>query len=386
MKVAILHEMLVKFWWAEKVVQTFSKMYPNADIFTLIYDENKMSEFFPGKKIITPKITQRIFKLFKNQRLCLPFMARWVESLDFSKYDLVICSSSGFAHGAITKPECKFVVYCHAPARYMWDWTNEYKAELWVGKTFKWNILWFFLNRLFLKMRIWDVMASKRSDITFANSSNTQSRITKYHRKESIVLYPPIETTRFQKQLSEDLEFHLEDLWVEKWEYYIIISALTEFKRLDVAIKWFKKLPDSKLVIIWDWSNDYKQELVNLKWEDNDNIYFVWPQYWDDLVNIVQNSLGLIFPGEEDFWMVPVEALAAWKPVFALSKWGLLETVTAWITWEFFDDVEWSDFVEKFALFNKNNADWKYDPIDCIRKAEEFSEESFMQKFSHSIK
>ena len=310
-----------------------------------------MSEFFPWKEIITPKITQRIFKLFKNQRLCLPFMARWIESLDFSDYDLVVCSSSWFAHWAITKPECKFIVYYHAPARYMWDWTNEYKKEIWANRWLKWYIL----NKLFLKLRIWDFIASKRSDIAFANSSNTQSRITKYHRKDSIVLYPPIETTRFQKVLADDFGFPLADLWFQKGEYYIIISALTEFKRLDVAIEWFKKIPQSNLIIIWDW--EHKEELIKLAWDSN-NICFVWPQYWDDLVNIVQNSKWLIFPWEEDFWMVPVEALAAWKPVFALKKWGLLETVTAWITWDFFHDVEWEDFVERFEEFNQKNNDW----------------------------
>ena len=379
MKIAILHEMLVKFWGAEKVVQTFQKMYPEADLFTLIYDEKKMGEFFPPEKITVAKSTQRIFKIFKNQRFCLPYMSSSVESLDFSEYDMVICSSSWFAHWAITKPECKFVVYYHAPARYMWDWTNEYKKEIWADKWIKWYIL----NKLFLKLRIWDYIASKRSDISLANSSNTRSRITKYFRKDSSVLYPPIETKRFQKEIDNNSilnSFSLQEKEVPA-EYYIIISALTEFKRLDIAIKWFNQLT-SKLLIIW--AGDYKWELEKLV--SSDNIIFAWPQYWDDLVSLVQNSLGLIFPWEEDFWMVPVEALAAWKPVFALSKWWLLETNTAWITWEFFNDVEWEDFVEKFNIFHKNNLSWKYKPEDCIKKAEEFSEESFERKFRELIK
>ncbi len=374
--------MLVKFGWAEKVVQTFMKMYPDADIFTLIYDENRMSEFFPDKKIITPSLTQWIYKIFKNQRFCLPFMPRAIESLDFSSYDLVICSSSWFAHWAITKPECKFVVYCHAPARYMWDWTNEYQVELGVWKSIKWNILWFFLNRLFLKLRVWDYMASKRPDITLANSSNTQSRIKKYHRKVSTVLYPPIETKRFQKDISSEIfNKQITEFSIEKDDYYIIISALTEFKRLDVAIKWFNQA-DSKLLIIW--TGEYKSELEKLI--EKENIIFTWPQYWDDLVSLVQNSQWLIFPWEEDFWMVPVEALAAWKSVFALSRWWLLETVTAWITWEFFNDVEWIDFVENFEKFHKNNIIWKYKSHDCTAKAEEFNEDNFIEKFREIIK
>ncbi len=378
MKIAILHEMLVKFGWAEKVVQTFQKMYPDVDLYTLIYDEKKMWEFFPSEKVRVAKPTQRIFKLLKNQRFCLPFMSKAVESLDFSQYDMVICSSSGFAHWAITKPECKFIVYYHAPARYMWDWTNEYKKEIWADKGVKWYII----NKLFLKLRIWDYIASKRVDISLANSSNTQSRITKYFRKDSTVLYPPIETKRFQKEINSNIfSSQAEEFNISQNNYYIIISALTEFKRLDVAIKWFNNL-DTKLLIIW--AGDYKTELEKLV--ENKNIIFAWAQYWDDLVSLVQNSLWLIFPWEEDFWMVPVEALAAWKPVFALAKWWLLETNSAWITWEFFNDVEWKDFVETFNIFHKNNLVWKYKPEDCIKKAEEFSEESFEKKFKEIIK
>jgi hypothetical protein len=120
-------------------------------------------------------------------------MARSVESLDFSGYDVVIASSSGFAHGAITKPETKFIVYYHSPTRYLWDWTNEYKKDIGATK----GIKGFLLNSLFLKIRQWDYIASKRSDMSLANSENVKKRIEKYYRKDAFVIYPPIETTRF---------------------------------------------------------------------------------------------------------------------------------------------------------------------------------------------
>ncbi len=378
MKIAILHEMLIKFWGAEKVVQSFLKAFPEADLYTLIYDEKKVWDFFPKQKINKQCFylkTQKIYNLFKKQRLCLNYMAISVEQLDFSDYDIVLCSSSWFAHWAITKPETKFIVYYHSPARYMWDWTFEFKRDLKIPKFIK-PLFIYKLNKLLLKLRQWDFIASKRNDITIANSKNTASRIKKYYKKDSILLYPPVETNRFSKQI---------DLSKTNFEsvtknYNLIISALTEFKKIDIAIKAFNKINNQKLIIIWDW--DYKKELQKISWK---NISFIWKQYWDDLVWLVQNSLGLIFPWEEDFWIVPIEVMAAWKPVFALAKWWLLETIIAWETWEFFYEKSWKDFIERFNIFDKNNKSWKYLKENCQKQAEKFSEEKFNQKLKNII-
>lgn len=410
MKIAILHEMLVKLGWAEKVVEVFLKIFPKADLFTLIYDEKKMKKFFPKEQINSQVFnlkTQKVYNLLKKQRLCLPFMSRSVEQLDFSAYDLVICSSSSFAHWAITKPETKFVVYYHSPSRYLWDWTNEYKRDIWFDK----GIKWYFLNKLFLKLRIWDYIASNRNDIRMANSVNVQKRIKKYYKKDSILLYPPVDTKRFW---TSPLTFSWS--WTGPLlqgegnkNYYIIISALTEFKKIDIAINWFNKMKDLNLVIIWEgnyrkkleemvekdkyfWKTDWRlsesQSLIGwvsersfsnniLSW----NIQFVWPKYDNELVFLVQNSMWLIFPGEEDFWIVPIEVMAAWKSVFAYNWWGLKETVIAWKTWEFFDIKDWKDFVSRFKKYHKNNLEWKYNEEDCKKQAEKFSEESFKTNF-----
>ena len=370
MKIAILHEMLIKLGWAEKVVENWCKMYPDADIFTLIYDEEKSGKIFPENKI-NPQVfdlfTQTVYKYTKKQRLCLPFMSKAIEQLDLSEYDVVLCSSSWFAHGAITKPDTKFIVYCHSPARYMWDWTNEYKKDIWANS----GIKWFLLNKLFLKLRQWDYIASKRADITLANSTNTAWRITKYYRKDSEVLFPPIETDRFAKQINIKAKYN---------DYYIIISALTEFKKIDIAIKAFNKMSDKNLVIISDW--DYRKTLEKMAQK---NTTFVGYQYWDNLVSLVQNSNWLIFPWEEDFWMVPVEVMAAWKPVFAY-RWGwLLETVLEWVTWEFFDDKNWDDFEISFREFDNDNLDWKYLAENCKKQAEKFSEKKFEEKIKELV-
>jgi glycosyltransferase involved in cell wall biosynthesis len=308
--------------------------------------------------------------LTKKQRFCLAAMSWSVESLDFSKYDLVISSSSGFAHWAITKPETQFLVYYHSPARYMWDWTNEYKKDIWCNKWIK----WFLLNKLFLNLRQWDVIASSRVDTVVANANNTANRITKYYRRDSELLYPPIEVSRFQKEISDYNNTY--------WDYYIIISALTEFKRLDVAISSFNKMLDKKLLIIWAWDSRNKLESL-VEWN---NIIFTGPQYWDDLVWLVQNSQGLIFPGEEDFGIVPIEVMATWKPVFALWKWGLLETVIQWETWDFFENDNWWDFIEKFIIFHENNLNWKYTIQNCKKQADKFSDIEFEKNLLKLIK
>lgn len=377
MKVAILHEMLIKLGGAEKVVENFMKLFPDATIFTLIYNEKKCGKVFPREKI-SPQVwkskTQKRYNLFKKQRFCLALMAISVENFDFSEYDLVICSSSWFAHWAITKPETKFVVYCHSPARYMWDWTNEYKRDLGLNSWWKKYFLKPFIERTFYKNRQWDLMASSRADLIIANSKNTSNRIKKYYRRESEILYPPVETQRFAKILEKNnFEKPFE-------KYYIIISALTEFKKIEIAISWFNELEENLLII---WAGDFRENLEKLT--KKENIKFAWAKYDDELVFLVQNSSGLIFPWEEDFGIVPIEVMSAWKPVFAYKGWWLLETNIEWVTWSFFEDKNWKDFIEKFEIFHKNNLKNIYTRENCINQAKNFSQEIFEKNFLELI-
>jgi len=401
MKIAILHEMLVKLGWAEKVVEKMMAIFPESDLYTLIYDEEKVWKVFWKDKVRVSMLTQRIYKMIKNQRFCLPFMSRAVESLDFSNYDVVLCSSSGFAHGAITKPETKFIVYYHSPSRYLWDWTNEYKRDIWFDKWIKWYVL----SKLFLKLRIWDYIASNRVDVNLANSKNSLMRVKKYYRKDCEILYPPIEISRFSKSIEKswilDEILKKEKLFNDfetisglstrtkdspEWQskkikYYIIISALTEFKKIDVAIEWFNRMQDKTLVIIWGWN--YKDTLLSkVTWK---NIIFTWPRYGDELVELVQWSLWLVFPWEEDFWIVPIEAMAAWKPIFAYAWWWLLETVLDDKTWSFFQDKEWYDFVSKFIEFDTKVQSWFFKKDFIIDHAKKFDEINFENRLKEIV-
>ncbi len=366
LKIAIVHEMLIKLGGAEKVVEKFLKIFPEADLFTLIYDEKKVGKIFPKEKINSQVFSLPSHKRYswtKKQRLCLSLMPRSIEMLDLSKYDFVIISSSWFAHWAITKPETKTIAYIHAPARYMWDWTNEYKKDLKIPKILR-SLFFYKLNKLFLELRQWDYMASKRADIILANSKNTALRIKKYHRNESEILTPPIEIKRFNK-FSD----------TPKKDYYIIISMLAHYKKIEVAIEAFNKMADKKLLIIG--GGDYRWVLEKMA---NKNIEFVWPKYWDKMALLLAGALGFIFPWEEDFWMTPVEALACWTPLFALKAGWLLETNIEGKTGEFFKQASGEDFIENFLKFDKNIKAWVYKKSDLLTQANKFWEEEFEKR------
>ena len=370
MKIAVVHEMLIKMWWAENVVKDILELYPEADLYTLIYDEKKVEKMFPiGIVKHVPKLTQSMFRFFKHQRFALPFMARAVESLDLSQYDLVIASSSSFAHWCITKPETLFVVYYHTPSRYLWDWTFENRKDMSYWKIFK-KLLLIFLDFIFHSLRIWDYQAWQRWDIIIANARQVQQRIKKYYRRDSQIIYPGVYSDIFsiwEKTLKER-------------DYYVIVSALTEFKKIDIAIRAFNNMTNFRLIVIWDWF--HRKHLESIAWP---NIEFLWYKHWEFSAEIYKNARWSIMCNKDDFWIVPVEAMCAWVPVFGLRDWGLVETNVEWLSWEFFNDPNWIDFISKFKVFHQNIEDWKYDRIKIRNHALKFSKERFLQEFKNVV-
>ena len=370
MKIAILHEMLIKLWWAEKVVESFLEAFPQADLFTLIYDENKVSEIFPKDKInkqCFSLASQKRYKLFKKQRFCLPLMAESVESLDFSKYDVVLCSSSWFAHWAITKPETKFIVYYHSPSRYLWDYTHEYKNSLWINKIFR-----YFLDKLLSKTRLWDYIASQRVDLPLTASKHVSKRIKKYYLREDFkVIYPSVEIYKF-------LNFKQK---TKKQDYYITVAALTEWKRLDVLIKAFNKMPNKTLKIIWVWN--FEKQYKNMS--KGSNIEFLWYKSWNELIKLLKQAKGFLFASSDDFGIAPVEALACNTPVFWLAKWWLLETNIKGVTWDFFKQENGEDFIENFKNFEKNIDNWIYKEKNLKEHVKQFSKENFISKIKKIV-
>ena len=223
-------------------------------------------------------------------------MARAIESFDFSAYDIVISSSSGFAHGCITRPETLYIVYYHSPARYMWDWTHEYRKEIGWNRGVK-NMIF---NKLLYRLRQWDYQAGQRHDVALAASQQIANRIQKYYRRDSTIVYPPVETGIFS----------IGSTPLYERDTYIIASALTEFKRVDLAVRAFNEL-GYPLIIAGDGAQKSYLESIA-----KDNISFVGRKSREQLNDLYSQARGFILAGREDFGIAPLEAMAAGIPVF----------------------------------------------------------------------
>lgn len=308
MKIAIVAEMLVKNGGAERVVKKLLKIYPNADLFTLIYDKKNCEKEF-GKYEIKTSFLQKWFSWGIPKQLLLMSYPRAIESFDFTGYDIVISSSSAFAHGIITPTSTKHISYIHAPMRYAWDYTHKYTDEKLNGwkKIFK-----PFLCSALKKLRIWDFISSGRAEVLIANSKLTQKRIKKYWRKDSIVIYPPVNTKRFTPTKNHE-------------DFYLIVSMLEPFKKIDIVVEAFNKnLKNKRLVIIGEGS---QKKYLQLLAKDNKNIQFLDNCNDECVTEYMQKCKAFIFAGIEDFGITPVESMSAGKPVLFFNKGGVAESV-----------------------------------------------------------
>lgn len=282
----------------ERVVEALCRVFPDADIFTLFYDPESVS----------PAIRSRVVKasflnpLRKHYRSLLPFMPMALESFDLRDYDLVISSESGPAKGVITRSSTRHVCYCHTPMRYLWDLYPAYWSEFTHARWRK-----AVMAPLANYLRLWDFASAARVDDFLANSVNVRRRIQKTYRRDSQVIYPPVDIERFYWRTPED--------------YFLIVSEMVPYKRLDYAIRAFAA-NGRKLKIVGDGP-----EFARLRALGTENIEFCGRVPDRELAYLYSRCRALIMPGEEDFGMVMVEALASGKPIIALARGGALEIV-----------------------------------------------------------
>lgn len=357
MKIAIVHEILVKLGGAERVLKVLADMFPNAPIYTLFHNAEKTDDWFKGRDIRTSSL-QKSYSLLKKQRLLLPKMRRAIEEFDFSDFDVVISSSSGFAHGIKTGPNTKHINYCHSPMRYAWDYTHQYTKRY--SKLMQWAIA-----KTLTPIRIWDSETASRPNVIIANSKHVKKRVSKYWRKDAKVIYPPVNIRRFEPRKEHE-------------DYFLIVSALTPFKQIDLAIQTFNKIR-RKLVIIGSGP-----QMSYLKSIAKDNIEFLGYKSDEVVKEYIENCRALIFPGEEDFGITPVEAMAAGKPVLAYQVGGVTETVIPGISGEFFNKPTSASLEDGLArlLANEKN----YDPKAIRAVAEKFSEAKFKKEVKGLIR
>jgi len=305
MKVAIVHDWCIVYGGAERVLEHIIDCYPEADIFTLIdFVPEDQRGFLRGKVPKTSFLQNIPFvkRIYRKLLLLMPFA---IEQFDLGDYDLVISSSYCVAKGVLTGPNQVHICYCHSPMRYAWDHYHEYLRE---GNLERGLLSWLARQQLH-KIRTWDVRSSNTVDYFIANSQFVQARIRKFYRRESTVVFPPVETSLFK-------------LREEKEDFYVAAGRFVPFKRLDLAVEAFSQMPDKRLIMIGDGP-----EMAKLRSKAGSNIEFIGFQSPQVVNDYLSRAKAFIFPSEEDFGIVPVEAQASGTPVIAYASGGALETV-----------------------------------------------------------
>ncbi len=354
-KIALVHDHLFQMGGAERVLLEFTKIYPESPIFTLIYDK-KRDYFFCNSKIITSFIQKfpfstRIFKWF------LPVMPIAWEKLDLRGYDIILSSVSALAKGIRKQEGTKHICYCHTPTRYLWSEKNEYVAGLRIPKILK-KILLHELENI----KKWDFKASQDVDYFIANSNFIAERIKKYYNRESDVIYPPVCVNNFYSSEIRD-------------DYYIIVSRLRPYKKVELAIKAFNqlKLP-LKVVGGGEYLGIYRKM-------SNSNIEFLGELSDDEKAKYLSRAKAFINPQEEDFGISAVEAMASGCPVIAYDIGGVKETVIEGETGVFFEEQNWASLVDAILRFEKMT----FDRNHIKEYAQKFSDVRFRREIKEYI-
>jgi glycosyltransferase involved in cell wall biosynthesis len=348
MRTAIVHYWLLGMRGGENVVEALCQLLPDADIFTLFYDPASVSPTIRSHHVEASFLNP----LRRHYRHLLPLMPVALEHLDLREYDLVISSESGPAKGVITSSNTRHICYCHSPMRYLWDLYPAYLHE-WTTSPFKRALIASFANYL----RLWDYASASRVDEFVANSRNVQKRIWKCYRRSSQVIYPPVATGAFYNRPAED--------------YYLAVSELVSYKRLDDAVRCCSRI-GRRLKLVGD-GPVYK----SLKRIASPEVEFCGRVSAPELRDLYAQCRALIHPGEEDFGIVAVEAMASGKPVIALGRGGVLESVPAENPRAGFFYSYPGDSSLQRAMEQFEREESRISPLTLMNFAEKFSERNF---------
>lgn len=348
LRVAIVHHWFVAYRGGEKVIEELCALFPEADLFAHVVDKSVLPPSLVSRKIATTWINSLPFakRLYKNY---LPLMPLALEQLDLRGYDLVLSCESGPAKGVITSPETLHICYCNTPMRYVWDMYHDYLAQ-------SGRIKRFLMAPLLHYLRIWDRLSADRVDHFIANSGNVARRIFKHYRRKSDVVYPPVDVDAFF--ISEKVE-----------DFYLMVGQLVGYKRTDLVVKAFAR-SGKRLIVIGDG-----EQMSMLRKIAGANITLMGWQPEDVLRDHYARCRALIFPGEEDFGIVPVEAMASGRPVIAYGRGGALETVVEGLTGLFFHEQTEEAVLD--AVIRFEGVDIQFAPSSIRNHALKFSKEVF---------
>jgi glycosyltransferase involved in cell wall biosynthesis len=367
-RIAIVHYWFVAHRGGERVVESIAEMFPQADLFALVADPAALPNSLRGRTIKT-SFLQKIPGSKRIHRRLLPLYPLALEQFDLSGYDLVLSSESGPAKGVLTSARTCHVCYCHSPMRYLWDFYHQYKNGAGVGR---WSRPFFTVASHYL--RIWDAASADRVDYFAANSRNVASRIRKHYRRDATVIYPPVNIGA--GYLSERIE-----------DFYLVVGQLVVYKRMDLAIAACNRL-GRRLHIVGEG-----EQYARLRKLAGPTIHFYGPLTDEELRKQYATCRALLFPGEEDFGMVPVEAQSFGRPVIAYGYGGVTETVRGFrdktdddpgsSTGVFFQEQSIDALVEAIRTFE--SIEHTFCPFFIQKQTSRFSPEKFRQRFAQFL-
>jgi glycosyltransferase involved in cell wall biosynthesis len=356
MKVAFVYDRVNKWGGAERVLLALNEIWPEAPLYTAVYNP----ETAPWADVfkVVPSFLQKVPFFRSRHEILAPVMPVAFESLNFDEFDVVISVTSEAAKGIITKPKTLHVCYCLTPTRYLWSGYEEYFSSA-ARRLVSWAAVGY--------LRKWDKISAQRPDYFLAISKNIKERIKNYYGRESEVVYPPVDAERFKVAKLQSCK--------ENTRYFLVVSRLVPYKKVDIVIEAFNKL-GWPLKIVGTGS-----EMERLKMMAKANIEFLGQLTDEELIGYYQGCQAVIFPQEEDFGLVPLEAQACGKPVIAYKSGGALETIIEGKTGEFFWPQKKETLVSKLQSFKVA----EYKAEDCRRQAEKFSKERFKREFKEII-
>ncbi len=369
LRVALVHDFLVQIGGAEKVLEAISEIFPEAPIYTMLYDKEKLGQMFAKRDIRSSYLQNFPRFLRRRYQWLAPFFPVIPETFNLRDFDLIISSSGAWSKGIVTKLETKHIAYVHSPMRFVWDYKDAYLKEKRVRNSI--------IKRLFFSyLRIWDRMAADRPDYLIANSKYTQKRITKYYRRQSSVIYPPVADLA-DKLIKKDQDQSSQESAKIQENYFLTVCRLSGYKKVDVIVKAFNELR-LPLVVIGEG-----EQLNYLKKIAQENVKIVAWQSDESLAAYYQNARAFVFAAEDDFGIAPVEAMSFGLPVIAYRSGGALETVVENETGIFYDSQKAEVLTDAVRRFLESESKFN---SDGIRKwAKNFSKESFREKIIEYI-
>jgi glycosyltransferase involved in cell wall biosynthesis len=355
MRVALVHDWLINMGGAERVLEERARMFPEAPSYVGGVDPRRLSPLLQTRHII-PSLVQRWPYAIRWYNRYLPLLAYGFEQFDLSSYDLVISSSAAVAKGVVTRSETCHISYVHTPMRYAWDLYHEYHTREAKGLTRK------LMGPVFHYLRLWDRVATDRVDVLVANSSTVARRIQKHYRRSATVVHPPVSVDQFH------IAEHVDD-------YYLVLSRLVAYKRFDLAVEAANRL-GRRLIVAGSGP-----ELPHLKRIAKGSVQFVGAVNETRRAELMAHARALLFPGEEDFGIAPVESQAAGRPVIAYGRGGVQDTVIPTQTGILYSEQTVGALIE--AMVQAEAMVWDSDTIR--QNALQFSPEAFRRNFQRLV-